>query len=81
MKDDSIKSDSLFKNTPLVFKEYFTEVTNLKLSEQPNYNHLRWIFKELFIEKGFEDDSQFDWLEEDYSDPSVKHEDYQKESL
>jgi len=39
------------------------------------------MFKELYIEMGFEDDDQYEWLDPDYTTPQVPHEDNNKMSI
>jgi len=59
IKEDSISSGKLFERLPREFKEYFDIVMSLKFEETPNYSKLRRIMKELFLNKGF--DYNFDW--------------------
>lgn len=58
-KEESIRSGSLFENLPWQFKEYFDLVLALKFDETPNYSKLRRIMKELFYDKGYS--YNFDW--------------------
>ena len=43
-----------------------TYVRALKFKERPDYNHMRRIFKELFVREGFEYDNAFDWKRHNY---------------
>ena len=80
-KDESFVSGSLLDEIPLAFKTYFEEVDRLEFDAEPNYSHLRRIMKELFVERGYEEDSNFVWLEEDHSAPHVPHVDPEEESM
>jgi len=53
-------------------------VLNLKYDETPNYNKMRRIMKELFLDKGF--DYNFDWVVSDLDSNKDMEEDYTKES-
>lgn len=37
--------------------------------------------KEVFVEKGYEEDSNFDWLEDDHTAPEVPHHDPEEQSM
>ena len=47
---------------PSEFVDYFNAVKSLEFSEKPNYSYYRQIFRNLFINKGFIYDYQYDWL-------------------
>ena len=51
----------LCENCPSEFFEYFNYVHNLFFEEQPDYNYLRKIFKNLFDTSGFQNDYLYDW--------------------
>jgi serine/threonine protein kinase len=59
IKQECIESGKLFEGLPREFKEYFDVVINLNFEETPNYNKLRRMMKELFLNKGY--DYNFDW--------------------
>lgn len=59
IKQEVIESGKLFEGLPREFKEYFNTVFALKFEEIPDYNKLRRIMKELFLNKGY--DYNFDW--------------------
>lgn len=46
---------------PPEFVIYFKYVRNLAYDEEPDYSHLRKIFRDLFVENGFEYDDVYDW--------------------
>lgn len=41
----------------------FEHIKNLKFEEEPDYDYLRKLCKDLFDESGFVDDKVFDWTE------------------
>ena len=43
------------------FANYITEVRALKFTDKPDYVHLRKIFRDLFIRKGYVYDCVYDW--------------------
>jgi serine/threonine protein kinase len=74
IKLESIKSWILFDDLPREFKEYFDIVFKLKFNETPNYNKLRRLMKELFLNRGL--DYNFDWQLSDMdrdNDLEVEH--------
>lgn len=80
IKKESITSGILFDGLPGEFKEYFDIVLKLKFSETPNYNKLRRIMKELFLNRGF--DYNFDWQLSDMdSDNDLEDEPTKESSL
>ena len=46
---------------PKEFAIYLNYVRQLKFKEIPDYKYLRKLFKDLFIKKGYKNDSIFDW--------------------
>lgn len=80
IKQESIESGKLFEDLPREFKEYFNIVFDLKFEETPDYNKLRRIMKELFLNKGY--DYNFDWqLSEVDCDNSVEDDTTKDSSL
>jgi hypothetical protein len=61
VKQASISNDSLFEGLPHEFYNYFDHVHSLKFSEKPDYSYLQNLFKSLFVEYEFKDDSIYDW--------------------
>jgi casein kinase I family protein HRR25 len=78
IKEESIKSCVLFEGLPREFKQYFNIVLKLDYDEAPNYNKLRRIMKELFLNKGF--DYNFDWQLSDVDGNDDLEDDQTKES-
>ena len=56
----------MFEGLPTQFKQYFDIVQKLEFDESPNYNKLRRIMKELFLDKGYS--YNFDWQADDIDD-------------
>jgi len=46
---------------PKEFEEYMKYCKNLKFAEEPDYQYLRGLFKDVFRREGFVDDERFDW--------------------
>jgi casein kinase 1 delta/casein kinase I family protein HRR25 len=63
IRDEKIKIsvEELCGPLPKEFATYLKYVRNLGFDDQPNYSHLRKLFRDLFVGKGFEDDNVFDW--------------------
>mmetsp|Transcript_32811 Transcript_32811/g.29104 ORF Transcript_32811/g.29104 Transcript_32811/m.29104 type:complete len:164 (+) Transcript_32811:261-752(+) len=78
IKQESHLTGKLFADLPREFKEYFDIVMNLKFDEAPNYNKLRRIMKELFLDKGY--DYNFDWVLSDLDSDKDLDEDFTKDS-
>lgn len=78
IKQESTRKGILYEDLPKEFKEYFDYVLNLKFDETPNYNKLRRIMKELFLDEGF--DYNFDWVVSDIDSNKDLDEDTSKES-
>lgn len=49
------------RNLPTEFRTYFQYIYDLEFTNQPNYSHLRELFRELFKREGFQYDNVFDW--------------------
>ena len=78
IKQESLRTGNLFENLPREFKEYFDILKELNFDETPNYNKLRRIMKELFLDNGF--DYNFDWVASDLNSDKDMDEDFSKES-
>lgn len=53
--------DVLCSGFPDEFAEYISYARSLRFDEQPDYNHLRKLFRTLFIRLKLNYDYQFDW--------------------
>lgn len=53
--------ESLCKDYPKEFATYLDECRKLRFDEKPDYGLLRKLFKDLFLERGFEYDYIYDW--------------------
>ncbi len=53
--------EKLCLNCPGEFLQYFAHCSSLPFKEQPDYCHLKKLFRDLFVREGYEDDSVFDW--------------------
>ena len=80
-KKASTTVDTLCKGFPEEFAIYLNYCQKLNFDQKPDYNYVRKLFKDLFIKKGYESDSIFDWhlLKADkkksgYPDPSMSPE-------
>lgn len=58
---------SLTQGYPREFTEYMQYTRNLGFTEDPDYNYLRRIFKELYVRCGFENEFLFDWTIQRYN--------------
>lgn len=78
------------KDLPKEFTEYFNYVNRLKFDETPDYDYLRGLFHNLFVEHNFELDFKYDWIikiekqieqerEEDKEKAKLKKEDEEKQ--
>ena len=56
-----LKSEQLCKDLPQEFCEYLNYTKGLNFEENPNYDYLRGLFKNLLIKKNFENDLKFSW--------------------
>lgn len=52
----------LCKNYPSEFATYINYCRSLRFDEKPDYSYLRYLFRDLFIRKGYADDQRFDWI-------------------
>ena len=67
-KEDAIKeikistsAESLCKDYPKEFCDYLNYCCKLSFDGKPDYAHLKKIFKDLYIKKGYECDYMYDW--------------------
>jgi len=54
--------ESLCQDLPKEFADYMNYVRGLKYDEKPDYQMLKDMFKTLFYQKKFVEDSEFDWV-------------------
>ena len=54
-------AEELCAGLPSVFTEYLNYVTALGFEEKPDYLYLRNLFRDYFIQSGYEYDYEFDW--------------------
>ena len=59
--------DHLVDGFPNEFSDYLNYSRNLDFIEDPDYNYLRRLFKELYIRCGFENEFIFDWTIQKYN--------------
>eukprot|EP00456_Euglypha_rotunda_P010550 TRINITY_DN1267_c0_g1_i25.p1 TRINITY_DN1267_c0_g1~~TRINITY_DN1267_c0_g1_i25.p1 ORF type:complete len:299 (+),score=17.82 TRINITY_DN1267_c0_g1_i25:108-1004(+) len=57
----SIPISILCKGAPAEFANYLEYCRSLRFDDKPDYAHLRRMFRELYVRKGFRDDGVFDW--------------------
>eukprot|EP00826_Nyctotherus_ovalis_P063015 TRINITY_DN9203_c0_g1_i18.p1 TRINITY_DN9203_c0_g1~~TRINITY_DN9203_c0_g1_i18.p1 ORF type:complete len:118 (+),score=32.63 TRINITY_DN9203_c0_g1_i18:371-724(+) len=54
--------EELCKDFPAEFATYVNYCRQLKFEDTPDYDYLKKLFKDLFVLKGFEMDSIYDWI-------------------
>ena len=59
--------DILVKGYPKEFSDYLSYTRNLGFTEDPDYNYVRRIFKELYVRCNFENEFIFDWTIQKYN--------------
>ncbi|KAK7894624.1 hypothetical protein LTR67_006386 [Exophiala xenobiotica] len=65
-KKQATSTSELCDGLPTQFEEYMSYVRNLRYEDQPDYRHLREMFKRLFRRQGFEYDDVFDWTLQEF---------------
>ncbi|KAJ8983931.1 hypothetical protein NQ317_008633 [Molorchus minor] len=55
--------EMLCEGQPEEMATYLKYVRNLDFAEQPDYDYIRKLFKDLFNKKGYQDDGVFDWTD------------------
>ena len=60
MKLDTTVED-LCQDHPIEFAMYINYCRGLRFGEDPDYEYLKRLFKNLFDRKGFKKDFKFDW--------------------
>jgi len=61
-KKMSIPISILCKGFPVEFANYLEYCRSLRFDDKPDYSHLRRMFRELYVRKGYRDDGLFDWI-------------------
>jgi len=61
-KKMSIPISILCKGFPVEFATYLEYCRSLRFDDKPDYSHLRRMFCELYVRKGYRDDGLFDWI-------------------
>jgi serine/threonine protein kinase len=62
MKEQAVRSGSLFQNVPPLFATYFTYVCNLNFDDRPDYAYLRTLFSTLYSQQFTPTEPKlFDW--------------------
>lgn len=60
MKNSTI--EDLCSGLPDEFATYLNYTRSLEFEDEPDYNYLQEIFRDLYVNKGFKDDNVFDWI-------------------
>lgn len=60
-KKETVTTKGLCDGLPKAFAAYFDHVRSLLFEDKPKYSYLRRIFRDLFVQEGFEYDFVFDW--------------------
>ena len=55
--------ETLCEGYPIEFYNYIKYCRELEFDSKPDYNYLKKLFSDLYIEKDFEKDGMFDWFE------------------
>jgi len=63
---------TLCKDIPDVFAKYLEYCRSLSFASQPDYGHVRRLFRTLFFESGFSMDGEYDWMEKKSSSSSQR---------
>ena len=58
----SLSPEDLCDNLPFEFTTFLNYCRLLKFEQEPDYNYVRKLFKNLFIEEGFNCDYMYDWM-------------------
>ncbi|OHS94507.1 Casein kinase I hhp1 [Tritrichomonas foetus] len=58
----SVQPEELCSGLPEEFIEFYNDIRNLNICDEPNYSKYRAIFRNLFIKSQFIYDSKFDWV-------------------
>lgn len=75
---EDIKSEpleDLCKDLPDEFLKYLQYCRALKFDSDPDYRYLRLLFHQLFLEKGYENDWEFDWCKKPNNEGAAEEKD------
>jgi len=61
-KKMSTPVEVLCKHYPSEFSSYINYCRSLRFGDQPDYQHLRRLFRDLFFRQGYAADHRFDWI-------------------
>ena len=67
-KKSEMTLEELCQEIPSEFVTYMKQVRQCAFEERPDYDSLRFIFKDLFYRSGFEYDYNFDWMKKQRRD-------------
>lgn len=70
-KKRSTPAESLCRGFSAEFTTYLNYCRALRFEDRPDYAYLRRLFKDLFMQKGYENDGIFDWADINHSRPST----------
>jgi len=80
-KKASITISKLTKDLPKEFSTYLNYVRTLRFQDQPDYNYLRKLFRNLFNSTGYIYDYEFDWTRKRLGQVSRENENISKTPL
>ena len=61
-KKIEVPTEELCKGYPEEFAQYFKYIKDLQFDDKPDYAMLRKSFRDLFIQKGYKSDYEYDWV-------------------
>lgn len=67
--------EDLCKDLPDEFLKYLQYCRALKFDSDPDYRYLRLLFHQLFLEKGYENDWEFDWCKKPNNEGAAEEKD------
>ncbi|KAJ3425211.1 tau-tubulin kinase [Anaeramoeba flamelloides] len=68
----------LCRNLPKEFTSFFRHINSLKYQDKPNYKYLRRLLKDLYMQRGFGENINYDWEETEYQSTSMKQQSSRK---
>ncbi|OWZ27973.1 protein kinase [Cryptococcus neoformans var. grubii Br795] len=73
--EESEPLEDLCKDLPEEFLKYLQYCRTLKFDSDPDYQYLRLLFHQLFLEKGYENDWGFDWCKKANNEGAAEEKD------
>ncbi|OWT35808.1 protein kinase [Cryptococcus neoformans] len=73
--EESEPLEDLCKDLPEEFLKYLQYCRTLKFDSDPDYQYLRLLFHQLFLEKGYENDWEFDWCKKANNEGAAEEKD------